>query len=184
MLSLYTQTKCVTYRYSLIKITWVCTFTTKQKLKLKYPVSLWNFMEYSLVNIMSKKCGYILYMLSDYEASSKYTTHVITKSVNGCVYKWMRIPGGGGMYCYVWLSGDAGMKCPLLSVITRSVKVTWTLDISVWFCLPCCHWILTFHLYIIFILPKLVWMWKHSCKKKSFDLQSYDVCNKSNNDTF
>lgn len=94
MLSLYTQTKCVTYRYSLIKITWVCTFTTKQKLKLKYPVSLWNSMEYSLVNIMSKKCGYILYMLSDYEASSKYTTHVITKSVNGCVYKWMRIPGG------------------------------------------------------------------------------------------
>lgn len=118
---------------------------------------------------MSKKCGYILYMLSDYEASSKYryTTHVITKSVNGCVDKWMRIPGGGGMYCYVWLSGDAGMKCPLLSVITRSTKVTWTLDISVWFYLPCCHRILTFHLYIIFILPKLVWMWKHSCKKKN-----------------
>lgn len=44
-------------------------------------------MEYSLVNIVSKKCGYILYMLSDYEASSKYTTHVITESVNGCVYK-------------------------------------------------------------------------------------------------
>lgn len=79
--------------------------------------------------------------------------HVITRSVNGRVYKWMsmRIAGGGGMYWYVWLSGDDGMKCPLLSVITWSTKVTWTLDISVWFCLSCCHRILTFHLYISFI---------------------------------
>lgn len=50
-------------------------------------------MEYLLVNIMLKKCGYILYMLSDYEVFFKYIIYVIIKSVNGCVCKWMRIFG-------------------------------------------------------------------------------------------
>lgn len=119
---------------------------------------------------MLKKCGYILYMLSDYEVFFKYRyiIYVIIKSVNGCVYKWMRIFGGGGMYCYVWLLGDVGMKCFFFFVIIRFIKVIWIFDISVWFYLFCCYRILTFYLYIIFIFFKFVWMWKYFCKKKNY----------------
>lgn len=139
-------------------------------------VSLWNFMEYLLVNIMLKKCGYILYMLLDYEVFFKYRyiIYVIIKSVNGCVYKWMRIFGGGGMYCYVWLLGDVGMKCFFFFVIIWFIKVIWIFDILVWFYLFCCYWILMFYLYIIFILnlyecenifvkKKIIWFIKLWC---------------------
>lgn len=127
-------------------------------------------MEYLLVNIMLKKCGYILYMLSDYEVFFKYIIYVIIKSVNGCVYKWMRIFGGGGMYCYVWLLGDVGMKCFFFFVIIRFIKVIWIFDISVWFYLFCCYRILTFYLYIIFILNLYECENIFVKKKKLFDL--------------